>query len=213
MPAWDAFLQWLSSDAGAAVLSGAVIPFFAVLTAGLLAAAIARGGMRRLMAQRDGEIAAGVIAALVDSAHDATSWATTPAGERSLVDRQSTEAELRMRLLPLPGADTAAEWASHEVAQLRRASSAYSTDFAGPLGVFRSRLVEWHRKPRKATRAFAADLARWASEERADEQRLQHQQDDWLPPREVADDSPLLLDLPTAGVRPARVEAPTATIP
>ncbi|HEY8588875.1 MAG TPA: hypothetical protein VIL55_04910 [Naasia sp.] len=207
MQAWDAFVQWLSSDAGQTALISAGVPFVAILVGALTAAAISRSGIRRLLRQRDRETAAGVIAALVDAAHDAASWSATSPGERSLAERQAGEAELRLRLLPLQGADAAADWAAHELRQLRRASSAYTADFDSPLAAFRSRLVEWHRKPRRATRAFAADLVRWDSDERTEEQRLQGQQDAWLPPRDLGADSPLLLD------RPLGVEAPTATIP
>ncbi|WP_210480932.1 hypothetical protein [Naasia sp. SYSU D00948] len=161
---WDNLIAWLDTDSGRLVLLGGVVPFIAILVAGLLAAWIARASVRRMLARRDRESRAAVIGLLVDSARQASVWSSSSPSERTLIERAVAEADLALRLLPARGARLAAEWAAHEIAGLRRASAVFSLEFDQPLADFRDRLISWHRRPRRARKLFEADLIRWRAE-------------------------------------------------
>jgi hypothetical protein len=187
---WHDLVGWLQTEDGRLVLLGGVVPFVAILVAGLLAAGIARRSMTRVLVRRDLEARGAVIGLLVDVARQASTWGSSSPGERTLIERAAAEADLALRLLPAPGALRVAEWASYEIASLRRASAAFSLEFDTPLAAFRDRLLEWHRSPRRTRKAFEGDLARWRSEDAAEERRLQEQGDDWTPAAERFGASP-----------------------
>jgi hypothetical protein len=161
---WDDVVAWVGTDEGRLVLFSGAVPFVAILTAGLLAAWIARGSVRRVLARRDRDSRAAVIGLLVDSARQASVWSSSSTNERVLIERAVGEADLALRLLPERGARLAAEWAAHEIAGLKRASAVFSLDLDQPLADFRDRLVAWHRRPRRARRLFESDLLRWRKE-------------------------------------------------
>ncbi|WP_210506159.1 hypothetical protein [Naasia sp. SYSU D00057] len=168
---WNDLLAWLSTDDGRLVLLGGVLPFVAIVVAGIVAALIARGAIRRLLARQDREAKSAVLGLLVDAARQASGWSSSSTGERVMLERAIAEADLRLRLLPVHGARSAADWAAHEIEGFRRASAAFSLGFDEPLAAFRDRLVEWHRRPRRARKGFDQDLARWRAEE-AEERRI-----------------------------------------
>lgn len=176
---WQDLVTWLGTDRGQLVLLGGVVPFFAILASGLLAAGIARRSVTRVLARRDREARAATIGLLVDVAHQSSMWSSSSPGERTLIERAVAEADLALRLLPVSGAHTAAEWAAAEIAGLRRASAAFSLEFDIPLAVFRDRLIEWHRYPHRARKGFERDLARWRVEDAAEERRVREQAEEW----------------------------------
>jgi hypothetical protein len=187
---WENLVDWLQTEDGRLVLLGGVVPFVAILAAGLLAAAIARRSVSRVLARRDREARGAVIGLLVDVARQASMWSSSSPGERTLIERAAAEADLAVRLLPAPGALLAAEWASYQIASLRRASAAFSLEFDTPLAAFRDRLLEWHRSPRRGRKAFEHDLTRWRADDSAEEHRLHEQSDDWTPALEETRASP-----------------------
>ncbi|BDZ46477.1 hypothetical protein [Naasia aerilata] len=156
---WENLAGWLQTDDGRLVLLGGVVPFVAILVAGLLAAGIARRSVSRVLARRDREARGAVIGLLVDVARQASMWSSSSPSERTLIERSAAEADIALRLLPAPGALLAADWASYEIASLRRASAAFSLEFETPLATFRDRLLEWHRSPAGAQDVRARPLA------------------------------------------------------
>ncbi|HWL03240.1 MAG TPA: hypothetical protein VNQ52_12835, partial [Microbacteriaceae bacterium] len=62
---WQAFVRWLNTAGAQELLTTVVLPFVAILTAGLLAVLIARASSTRLMHHRDKSEKAAAIAGLL----------------------------------------------------------------------------------------------------------------------------------------------------
>ncbi|PVZ93967.1 hypothetical protein DDQ50_09395 [Amnibacterium flavum] len=173
-------MDWFYSSAGERITLGVILPFVAIVVAGIVAALIARGGIKRLLRSRDRELKAAAVAGLVDAARQASNWNSLTPHEQALADRAASAADVQLRLLPVPGAPVAANWAGHEIRQFKRASATYSVQFDGPLAEFRDRLIDWQMHPRKSRRIFESDLDRWRTETSREERELQEQQDAWV---------------------------------
>ncbi|WP_256665792.1 hypothetical protein [Clavibacter michiganensis] len=147
---WNDLLDALASERGTQLLSGVVVPFVAIVVAGVLAAVIARGATQRILTRHDREVKAAAIGVLVDAARQASVWDGLTAQERVLADRAAGEADIRIRLLPVKGAATAATWAAHEITEFKRGSGSFGFQFDGQLAEFRDRMVEWQHHPGRA---------------------------------------------------------------
>lgn len=158
---WNDLVDWFASDDGWRILSGAVIPFVAIVLAGILGAAIGRSGIRRLVAQRDFETRVAAVAALVSAGQNAARWHNQGPEAREHAQQVATEAHVAARLLPVPGADLAADWAAHQLEAMRVNSVNFGLTSDGTLTEYQNRLVEWVRHPRRAKTLFASDLDRW----------------------------------------------------
>jgi hypothetical protein len=158
---WNDLLDALASERGTQLLSGVVVPFVAIVVAGLLAALIARGAVQRVLARHDREVKAAAIGMLVDAARQASAWDGLNAQERVLADRAAGEADIRIRLLPVKGAATAATWAAHEITEFKRGSGSFGFQFDTQLAEFRDRIVEWQHHPGRARKIFQGDISRW----------------------------------------------------
>ena len=158
---WNDLLDWLSSDDGWRILSGAVIPFVAIVLAGILGASIGRSGIKRLVAQRDFETRVAAVAALVSAGQNAARWHSQGPEAREHAQQVATEAHVAARLLPVPGADLAADWAAHQLEAMRVNSVNFGLTSDATLGEYQNRLVEWVRHPRRAKQLFGSDLDRW----------------------------------------------------
>ncbi|HEY8913733.1 hypothetical protein [Lacisediminihabitans sp.] len=176
---WNDFLGWLSSDDGARIISSAVIPFLAILIAGIVAAAIGRGSAKRVIALSDREVKASAVTALISAARKAAVWNTLPAPEQQHIDHLIGDADIRLRLLPVPGTALAADWASHEIISMKRNAVSFSFQAEQSLLVFRDRLIEWQARPSRAKRLFKNDLDSWAYDSSLSEQELVHNQQAW----------------------------------
>jgi hypothetical protein len=176
---WTNFLDWLSSDNGWRIVSGAVIPFIAILGAGIIAASIGRGSAKRVIALSDREVKASAVTALISAARKAAVWNTLPIPEQQHIDHLIGDADIRLRLLPVPGTALAADWASHEIIGMKRNAVSFSFQAEQSLLVFRDRLIEWQARPGRAKRLFKNDLDSWAYDSSLSEQELVHQQQVW----------------------------------
>lgn len=173
---WNDLVAWFSSDAGQQVLVSAIIPFVAIVLAGLIAALIGRGATKRLVAQRDHETRAAAVAALISVGQDAVRWHTLTPGQREHAERLANDADIQVRLLPIPAVDLAANWAAHQLNDMRINSVSFSFQAEQTLGEYRDRLIMWLHKPGKARKLFAADLERWRYEDQAVDPLLAEQQ-------------------------------------
>jgi hypothetical protein len=162
---WNDLLDALASERGTQLLSGVVVPFVAIVVAGVLAALIARGAVQRVLARHDREVKAAAIGMLVDAARQASVWDGLSAPERVLADRAAGEADIRIRLLPVKGAATAATWAAHEITEFKRGSGSFGFQFDTQLAEFRDRIVEWQHHPGRARKIFQGDISRWQFED------------------------------------------------
>jgi len=160
----NSVVQWLASDEGWRVLSGAIIPATAIIVAGVIAAIIGRGSTKRLIALHGRDALAAALAAFLLAGRRAAAWNTLGDIERSQLDHLIAETETRIRLLPLTGSGLAATWATHELAAMKRDSAGFQFQAQQTLADYRDRLVMWSKKPRSAKKLFGADLERWKFE-------------------------------------------------
>jgi hypothetical protein len=176
---WNDIVQWFTSQTGRTITLGAILPFLAIVVAGVVAALIARGAVKRLVAQQDRQAKAAAIAALIASGRRAAVWHTLSAQEKEHVEHQSSEAEVRVRLLPLAGSALAADWAAHQLAQMKKNSANYSFQAEQDLADFQDGLIAWQDKPSRARKLFAQDLAAWKYEGSTAEDDLVVKQREW----------------------------------
>ena len=157
-------LQWLASDEGWRVLSGAIIPAAAIIVAGVVAALIGRGSTKRLIALQGRDALTAALAAFLLAGRRAAAWNALNDVEQSQLDHLIAETETRIRLLPIAGSGLAATWAAHELASMKRDSAGFAFDAQQTLAEYRDRLVAWSKRPRSAKKLFGTDLERWKFE-------------------------------------------------
>jgi len=156
--------QWLASDEGSRVLSGAIIPAVAIVVAGIVAALIGRGSTKRVIAVHERDALAAAVSAFLLAGRRAATWNTLSDTERAHFEHLAAEAETRIRLLPLAGANLAATWAGHELTAMKRDSAGFQFQAQQTLADYRDHLITWSKKPRTAKKLFGADLERWQYE-------------------------------------------------
>ncbi len=154
-------LDWIRSDAGWKLITTAVIPFVAIVLAGIIAAGIGRGAVKRLIVQRDFETRASAVAALVAAGQSVSTWHSQGPAAKEHSELLASQADVQVRLLPIAGAGLAADWATHQLREMRTNSVSYSYQAEQTLDEYRDRLVEWLHRPGRAKKLFAMDLDRW----------------------------------------------------
>ncbi|HVX08264.1 hypothetical protein [Humibacter sp.] len=177
---WNDFWEWLTSQDAQPVIFTAAVLLVSIIVAGLLAAWIARGAIKGLLSRAEREQKAAAVAALVDAAVEASVWNSLTPAEQVLSDRSVGQADILVRLLPLKGAGIAADWAAHQLAELKRNSATYGYSLEPAIIEFRDRLVEWQNKPRRARRLFLDDLERWRFERTTSDSAAYADQDAWV---------------------------------
>ena len=214
---WTDFLDWLNSDNGWRIVSTAVIPFVAIVVAGIVAAGIGRASARKVIELSEREVRASAVTALISAARKAAVWNTLPAPEQQHIDHLIGDAEIRLRLLPIAGTALAADWSSHEIAGMKRNAISFSFQAEQSLLVFRDRLIEWQGRPSRAKKLFKNDLDSWAYNSSASEQELVHQQQKWAAqqvtetgPINTVTTTPFTRPLPPAPIQAPLVESATA---
>ncbi len=158
---WNDVLDWIRSEGGWRIISGALIPFIAIVLAGVIGAGIGRGATRRLVLQREQETRAAAVSALITAGQDAAKWHSQAPAAKEHAAQLASEADIKVRLLPISGAALAADWATHQLGEMRTNSVSYSYQADQTLDEYRDRLVEWLHRPARAKKLFAADLQRW----------------------------------------------------
>ncbi|GAA0956647.1 hypothetical protein [Frigoribacterium faeni] len=176
---WNSLVEWISSDDGWRIVSGAIIPFVSIVVAGVIAALIGRAAIRRAITLHDDDAKAAAVAGIVTAARKAAIWSSLGPEERAYSDHLAHESEVRLRLLPVSGARSAASWAEHELVDIKRNSATFSFQAEQSLADFRDRLVEWQARPKKAKKLFRYDLERWKYEETDVDKNLDARQRAW----------------------------------
>ncbi|WP_353828381.1 hypothetical protein [Agromyces sp. SYSU T0242] len=209
---WNDLVDWLLAADTRPVLFTAAVLFAAVLVAGLLAAWIARAAIRGLIRQRDRELRNAAVAALVDAATEASVWNSLTPQEQVLADRAVGQADMQVRLLPIRGADIAADWAAHQLHELKRASATFGYQLDPAVVEFRDRMLEWQRHPSRTRRDFRNDLDRWRVQRDEPQQAIVTDQDTWVAEQhhERYADEPLVEDQSTQPVDVAESDAELA---
>ena len=183
---WNDIVRWASSNQGSALLTDTVLPFAAILAGGIVAALIARGAVKKLLAQQQRDHKTAAVAALITAGRKAARWSSLSAPEQDHVEHQFSEAEVRVRLLSVRGADLAADWASHHLATMKRNSVNFSFQADHDLGALEDGMVAWHRSPRRAKKLFAQDLAAWKYDDGVGEDVLITKQREWAAAQDTA---------------------------
>lgn len=153
---WNDLVDWFASDDGWRILSGAIIPFVAIVVAGLIGAGIARDASRRVIAQHDRDARTTAVAALVAAGTNASRWRQQGPAAREHGELLAAQADIATRLLPASGASLAADWAERQLAAMRAAPEGTPVDDV--LDAYRERLTRWLHRPQKARKLFATDL-------------------------------------------------------
>lgn len=165
---WNALTDWLTSTEGQRIITNVVLPFVAIIVAGVLTALIARSMGKRLLEARDREVKANTVTALIASARRSIEWSTLGTDERAHTAHLSDEASIRLRLLPVAGADLAAVWSEHEIASIRSNSATFRFQAEQTFADLRDRLVQWQTKPTRAKKLFRDEVERWNAEKAED---------------------------------------------
>src|ERR1700710_976366 len=110
---WNEIQAWFTSTTGSKIFFDAILPFVAILLAGIIAAGIGRGASRRLIEQQDRTHTGAAVIALIVVGRKAAIWSSLGADEKQHVDSLMSEADIRVRLQPVNGANLAADWAAH----------------------------------------------------------------------------------------------------
>ena len=175
---WNDIVRWFTSETGQTVFTGVVLPFVAIVAAGVLAGLITRGSMKRFVAHQDRQAKAAAVASLIAAARKTATWSVLTAQEKEYVEHTVAETEVRLRLLPVSGAALAADWASHHIASMKKNSAAYSFQAEQDALTLRDGLIEWQFKPSRAKKLFAQDLAAWKYDDSGDTD-LEAKQREW----------------------------------
>lgn len=176
---WNEIIEWFNSPAGVRIVYGAIIPAAAILVAGVVAALIGRASTRRLLAFQNRQVQSSAVAALITAGERAATWSTLSAAEKDLVAHQLNEATTRVRLLGAPGASVAADWAAHQLNEMKRNSAGFAYQSEQTLVEFRDGLVEWHNRPKRARKLFAQNLAAWKYDTNGADPDLVAKQEQW----------------------------------
>ena len=181
---WNSIVRWFNSDAGSTLTTGVILPFLAILAAGIVAGLIMRSSMKRFVAHQDRQAKASAVAALIASGRKAAVWNALSAQEKEHVEHQASEAEVRVRLLPVSGASLAADWAAHHLAEMKRNSANYSFQAEQDLKDLQDGLVAWQSKPKRAKKLFVQDLSAWKYDSTVVEDDLAAKQREWASQQE-----------------------------
>jgi hypothetical protein len=210
---WNDLTDWISSDNGWRVISGAIIPFVAIVVAGIVAALIGRGATKRVVAMQEREARNAAVAGVVSAARKAATWGSLGHDERAYADHLAEDSDIRLRLLPVTGAPLAANWTQHEIADIKKNSSTFSFQAEQSLAEFRDRLLEWQARPSRARKLFKSDLERWKFDSPDPDAELITRQQEWNADQtSSARPTDAAVSTPAAATPPAPVaERPTPT--
>ncbi|WP_144710932.1 hypothetical protein [Curtobacterium pusillum] len=202
---WNDLTDWISSDDGWRVISGAIIPFVAIVVAGIVAALIGRAATKRVVAMQEREARNAAVAGVVSAARKAATWGSLGHDERAYADHLAEDSDIRLRLLPVSGAPLAANWTQHEIADIKKNSSTFSFQAEQSLAEFRDRLLEWQARPNRARKLFKSDLERWKFDSPDPDAELISRQQEWNADKTAA--------RPTDATAAAPAPAPAADRP
>lgn len=183
---WTDFLDWFNSADARDLATSVLLPFLAIVVAGISGALIGRGSTKRIVALHEREGKAAAVTALVAAGRRAAVWSTLTAEEKLHADHLASEAETRVRLLPVASAALAGDWSAHQLADMRRHSASYSYQAEQTLIEFRDGLLAWQKRPGRARKLFAQDLAAWKYDDENLDRDLAAKQQQWAS-RQVAD--------------------------
>ena len=176
---WNDFLDWYGSTEGTRVITTMVLPFVAIIVAGVIATIVARGSISRLLARQERGNRASAVEALIAVGEKASQWSGLSNQTREHFESQSSVASIRVRLLPATGAAMASAWAEYQLAEIKRNSANFSVQADQGFAEYRDRLIEWHHRPQRARKIFQNDLERFRLDAASDDTDLIERQRRW----------------------------------
>jgi hypothetical protein len=105
---------------------------------------------------------ASVVAEVLDATTELAVFASLPAAAQAASERAVARVDVRLRVLPVQGAGSVADWTGHQLNELKRASSVGVTAAQTTLDVVRDRLVLWIYNPKRAAKQCQRDLEKWS---------------------------------------------------
>lgn len=181
---WNDFQTWLATSEGSQAVFVGCVSFVALVVGVLVASWLTRASIRRILSRQDRERKNSAIATLVDCVTEASVWNSLTPQEQVLSDRAVGLADLHVRMLPIKGAAVAANWAAHQLADMKRNSATFGYQLGPAIAEFRDRLVDWSMRPAKAKRNFESDLEGWQRAANDAERRLLAEQEAWVAQQE-----------------------------
>lgn len=191
---WNDFLDWFNSSEGNRIVTTMVLPFIAIVVAGIIAAVVARGSVARLVARQETATRASAVEALIAVGEKASQWSGLPGSTREHFEAQSSVASIRVRLLPASGSAMASSWAEYQLADIKRNSANFSVQADQGYAEYRDRLIEWHHRPSRARKLFTGDLERFRIDAASDDTDLIERQRRW----KAEQSAPATVATPTA---------------
>ena len=174
------FQDWfLASENRNTVLTG-IILFISMILALVIGALIGSSVSKRHIRSSEDLAKAAVIAALIDAATEASVWNGLSPQEQIMSDRAVGQIDIRVRLMSVKGAAAAADWAAHQLAEMKRTSATFGYQLDPAVAEFRDRLLLWVNNPGRANKIFARDLERWAYQNVQPEAAVIASQDAWV---------------------------------
>jgi len=205
---WNDFLDWFNSSEGTRVVTTMVLPFLAIVVAGIVAAVVARGSIARLLTRQETANRASAVEALIAVGEKASQWSGLSGTTRDHFEAQSSVASIRVRLLPASGSAMASAWAEYQLAEIKRNSANFSVQADQGYAEYRDRLIEWHHRPSRARKLFTGDLERFRIDAASDDTDLIERQRRW----KAEQSAPATVATPVEKpVTPAHVPTPAAT--
>lgn len=189
-------IAWVLEPTHWQLITGIALPFVAIVVAGIIAASIGRGSAKRVIAHHDSELRFAAVTALVSGARKAAVWNTLPVPEQQHVEYLIAEADTRIRMLPIANAELAADWAAHEIADMKKNAVSFSFQAESMLAIFRDRLIEWQAHPGRGKRLFKNDMDSWAYDSTLSDQELVQQQQAWAAQQAQNDSAADLFNAP-----------------
>jgi hypothetical protein len=173
------FLDWFNSSEGTRVVTTMVLPFLAIVVAGIIAAIVIRGSIARLLSKQEVAQRASAVEALIAVGEKGSQWSGLSGQTRDHFEAQTSVASIRVRLLPAPGAAMASAWAEYQLAEIKRNSANFSVAADQGYAEYRDRLIEWHHRPSRARKLFTQDIERFRLDSAGDDIDLIERQRRW----------------------------------
>lgn len=174
------FLKWFVASENQQIIITGIVLFVAMILGLLIGALIASSVSKRHIRSSEDQIKAAVIAALIDAATEASVWNGLSPQEQILSDRAVGQIDVRVRLMSVKGAAAAADWAAHQLSEMKRTSATFGYQLDPAVAEFRDRLLLWVNSPGRANKIFARDLERWAYQSVQPEAAAAASQDAWV---------------------------------
>lgn len=103
-----------------------------------------------------------VVADVLDTTTELAVFASLSAAAQAATNRAIARVDVRLRVLPVQGAGSVADWTGHQLNELKQASAVGVTAAQTTLDLIRDRLVLWIYNPKRAAKQCQRDLDRWS---------------------------------------------------